>query len=147
MTFRPANANDRPALIALLTQVNLLTDDLPDELSTFLLAFADDDTLAGAAGLDLVGDFGLLRSVGVAPDHRGQYLGHTLVEGVQEAALAHDFTDMYLLTTTAEAFFEQLGYEAIDRKAVPEAIAQTRQYRDLCPDSAIVMYQKLGKLT
>jgi amino-acid N-acetyltransferase len=143
MTFRAANANDRPALIALLTQANLLTDDLPDELSTFLLALDDNEQVAGAAGLDLVGEFGLLRSVAVAPDFRGQYLGHTLVEGVQEAALAHDYTDIYLLTTTAEVFFEQLGYEAIDRETVPEAIAQTRQYRDLCPDSAIVMYQKL----
>ncbi|MBO0940045.1 GNAT family N-acetyltransferase [Fibrella sp. HMF5335] len=142
MTFRAANDTDRPALIALLTQANLLTDDLPDELSTFLLAY-EGDTLVGAAGLDLVDEFGLLRSVAVAPDHRGQYLGHTLVEGVQQAALAHNFTDIYLLTTTATAFFEQLGYEVIDREAVPEAIAQTRQYRELCPDSAIVMYQKM----
>lgn len=143
MTFRAANAADRPALMALLTQADLLTDDLPDELSTFLLAH-EDDVLVGAAGLELVGDAGLLRSVAVAPDYRGQYLGHTLVEGVQEAALAHDFLDIYLLTTTAEAFFEQLGYERIDRKDVPEPVAQTRQYRDLCPDSAIVMYQKLA---
>ena len=143
MTFRAANATDRPALTALLTQANLLTDDLPDELATFLLAH-EDDTLAGVAGLDLVGDVGLLRSVAVAPDFRGQYLGHTLVEGVQEAALAHNFTDIYLLTTTAEGFFEQLGYVAIARDAVPEAIAQTRQFSRLCPDSAIVMYQKLA---
>ena len=144
MTFRAANARDRPALVALLQQVGLLTDDLPDELSTFLLAFDDNEALAGAAGLDLVDDFGLLRSVAVAPDHRGQYLGHTLVEGVQEAALAHNFLDIYLLTTTAASFFEQLGYECIGREAVPEPITQTRQYRDLCPDSAIVMYRKLA---
>ncbi len=144
MTFRAANANDRPALIALLTQADLLTDDLPDALPTFLLALDDNEQVVGAAGLDLVGEFGLLRSVAVAPDFRGQYLGHTLVEGVQEAALAHNFSDIYLLTTTAAAFFDQLGYEAIDREAVPEAIAQTRQYRNLCPDSAIVMYQKLA---
>ena len=143
MTFRAASANDRPALIALLTQANLLTDDLPDELPTFLLALDDNEQVVGAAGLDLVDEFGLLRSVAVAPDFRGQYLGHTLVEGVQEAALAHDFSDIYLFTTSAEAFFEQLGYETINREAVPEAIAQTRQYRALCPDSAIVMYQKL----
>ncbi|MBO0934509.1 arsenic resistance N-acetyltransferase ArsN2 [Fibrella aquatilis] len=143
MTFRAANATDRPALLELLTQASLLTDDLPDELSTFLLAH-EADTLVGAAGLDLVGDLALLRSVAVAPDFRGQYLGHTLVEGVQEAALAHDFTDIYLLTTTAAPFFEQLGYEIIDRAAVPEAIAQTRQFSSLCPDSAIVMHQKLA---
>ena len=143
MTFRAANAHDRPALTNLLAQANLLTDDLPAELSTFLLAH-EDDILVGAAGLDLVGDMGLLRSVAVAPDHRGQYLGHTLVEGVQEAALAHDFIDIYLLTTTAEPFFEQLGYERIDHDNVPESIAQTRQYRELCPDSAVVMYQRLA---
>lgn len=139
MLYRPATAADRPALVALLTQADLPTTDLPDDLSTFLLAQSDEDNLIGAAGIEPLGEVGLLRSVVVSPDYRGQYIGQTLVDGLLQAAQHNGLTDLYLITTSADAYFERLGFSYISRDNVPDAIAQTQQFSTLCPDSSVVM--------
>ncbi|MEZ0608081.1 arsenic resistance N-acetyltransferase ArsN2 [Fibrella sp. WM1] len=139
MTYRPATADDRPALVALLTQAELPTTDLPADLSTFLLAQSEEGDLIGAAGIEPLGEVGLLRSVAVSPDFRGQYIGQTLVDGLLQAAQHNGLTDVYLLTTTADAYFERLGFGYVSRNNVPEAIAQTQQFTTLCPDSSVVM--------
>jgi N-acetylglutamate synthase-like GNAT family acetyltransferase len=45
----------------------------------------------------------------------------------------------YLLTTTAEAFFARRGFRKIARQSVPAAIGDTREFKSLCPSSAICM--------
>jgi N-acetylglutamate synthase-like GNAT family acetyltransferase len=51
---------------------------------------------------------------------------------------------VWLLTTTARAFFDKLGYAAVDRAGVPGAIRATAQFSALCPDSATVMVKRLA---
>jgi len=46
---------------------------------------------------------------------------------------------MYLLTTTAEAFFELLGFRRIERHAAPPEIQRSAEFSSLCPSSATVM--------
>lgn len=141
MTYRLATTADRPALIELLQQVDLLTDDLPDELGTFTLAF-DKDTLAGASGLDVFGPIGLLRSVAVLPSYQRQRIGRHLIELSEELARQRGITNLYLITTAADGYFERLGFERIDRLNVPDAISKTRQFSDLCPASSVVMVSR-----
>lgn len=50
----------------------------------------------------------------------------------------------YLLTTTADRFFEQLGYETLSRSEAPSAITATPQFSGLCPGSSIFMGKELG---
>ena len=49
----------------------------------------------------------------------------------------------FLLTTDARAFFERLGFTAIDRKSAPSEILATRQAAGLCPASAVLMVKAL----
>lgn len=138
MIFRSATPADRPALIDLLTEVDLLTDDLPDELGTFTLAFVA-DSLAGAAGVEAFGATGLLRSVAVSPAYRDRKIGRQLIDAAVEQAANRGVETLYLITTTADGYFDRLGYRRVDRTNVPEAIAKTRQFSDLCPASSVVM--------
>ena len=138
-SIRLARPEDRAALVNLLRQTDLLTDDLPDELAGFWLA-EDETGLTGSAGLEVLGAVGLLRSVAVRPDCRGQYLASQLVDQARQHALATGLTDVYLITTTADGYFERLGFIPVLREAVPESISQTRQFSELCPDSAKVMH-------
>ena len=140
MTYRPATEADRPAIIALLEKADLLTDDLPVDLGTFRLALAD-EKLAGVAGLEILGENGLLRSVAVSPDFRNQNIGNQLVEMIIALAKSEKITTLYLITTTADQYFERLGFTRVDRVSVPDTIAQTRQFSELCPASAVVMYK------
>ena len=140
MTYRPATEAERPAIITLLEQATLLTDDLPNDLSTFRLVFAN-EKLAGVAGLEILGENGLLRSVAVSPDFRNQSVGNQLVGAIIGLAESNRITMLYLITTTADLYFERLGFSRVDRTNVPDTIAQTRQFSELCPASAVVMYK------
>ncbi|MEZ0538363.1 arsenic resistance N-acetyltransferase ArsN2 [Fibrella arboris] len=142
MIYRLATSADRPALFDLLTQVDLLTDDLPDDLGTFTLAY-DKGTLAGAAGVAVYGTTGLVRSVAVSPAYRDHQIGRQLINAVEKLATDQNLTNLYLITTTADGYFARLGFERVDRSNVPDAIAQTRQFSELCPASSIVMKKEV----
>jgi amino-acid N-acetyltransferase len=47
------------------------------------------------------------------------------------------------LTETAQAFFQRLGYTAIDRARVSDHVKQSAEFRSLCPDSAVCMSKAL----
>ena len=140
----PTLAPDFEALTALLAEAGLCYDDLtPAHLDHFALLH-DDGALIGAVGLEVEGTDALLRSLIVAPDRRGEGLGLRLVDAIEAHARTAGVTRLYLLTTTAADFFAARGYVVIDRAAVPEAIAQTHEFRSFCPDSAVCMCKPLG---
>ena len=52
--------------------------------------------------------------------------------------------DLYLLTTTADEFFQKPGLEKIDREQTPQEIRKSRQFSDICPESAVIMHLKIS---
>ena len=135
---------DLPAIVTLLAASKLCHDDLTPEHMAHFFTLRDRGELIGAVGLELSGSDALLRSLIVAPNHRGKRLGIQLVERVE--AHAHDMgvTSLYLLTTTADRFFEQRGYERIERASVPETIGATTEFVSFCPETAVCMWKELN---
>ncbi len=127
-------------MVGLLQQTDLLTDDLPNHLTGFWVAFTDAE-LVGTAGIAAFGQVGLLRSVAVRPDCQRQQVARQLLERLLIQAQAVGLTDLYLLTTTASGYFERHGFSTIARETVPDTIRQTRQFSGLCPDTAILMHK------
>jgi amino-acid N-acetyltransferase len=143
LSIENARPEDREAVTALLQRAELLTDDLPAELTGFLLV-KEQATSVGVAGLERFGTLGLLRSVAVSPDYQGKKIAAQLVGRLLETAKAAGITDVYLITTTAERYFERQGFKSIDRQNVPDVIQQTQQFSALCPTSAVVMKRTLN---
>ncbi len=131
----PAQA---PVLIDFLQKVNLPTSDLPSELSGFTLAF-DGEQIVGSAGMELLGSYGLLRSVAVAETHRNHQLGQRLFSAALDFARSHEVQEVFLITNTAEQYFEKNGFRQVDRGDVPIEVLETEQFRELCPSSSAVM--------
>ncbi|WP_291036782.1 arsenic resistance N-acetyltransferase ArsN2 [Dyadobacter sp. 50-39] len=148
MTLQIDNATpeEKELLVSLLNKADLLTEDLPEGLSNFLLA-KEGDELVGVAGLELFGSVGLLRSVAVSPAHQGQGIAGQMVEHLLANADKQKLQAIYLITTTADRYFDRYGFTAVDRQQVPEAIQQTRQFSGLCPSSAVVMKRNLKHQT
>ena len=134
---------DLPVIQVLLSSESLCHDDLTEEHMAHFLTLRDDGELIGAVGLEVFGLDALLRSLIVAPNYRGKGLGIQLVDGIE--AHAHDIgvTSLYLLTTTADRFFDRHGYERIERNSVPEAIGATTEFVSFCPDTAVCMRKGL----
>ena len=140
---RPARSADLPAIVGLLNECNLPTGDLTEDLlATFRVAEAGGQ-LVGVAGFEPSDKDGLLRSLAVAATHRGTGLGARLIAECEAGAREAGLQNLYLLTTTADAYCRRLGYRDVPRETVPAAIAGHPQFRGLCPASAKCLHKAL----
>lgn len=119
---------------ALLRTAGLPAGDLEDETPAW--AVERDGETVGCVALEVYEANGFLRSLAVAPSARGDGLGSRLVEVVEDAARDLGLEAVYLLTTTAERFFEARGYRRIDRAEAPESIRRSSEFVFSCSASA-----------
>jgi len=75
--------------------------------------------------------------------YRGRGLAQAMSEFLIRQAHSEGRKAIYLLTETAERYFEKLGFSRLDRAQVPQEIRQTRQFTSLCPDTASCMIMTL----
>ena len=127
----------------LLAAANLPTSDLTDEQLTTFFYCGPAAKPTALVGLEIYGSEALLRSLVVDPGHRSTGLGSALVERAEAHAATHGVGTLYLLTTTAEAFFDRRGYHRIDRAVAPRAIRSTREFAGLCPASSAFMFKRV----
>jgi len=136
----------RPSLkvaSALLASAELPTEDLTDEHCRHFFFLGDPESPTGLVGLELLGDIALLRSLVVTPGERRSGAGSALVEHAEEHARSRGVRSLYLLTTTAEAFFAKRGYARAVRDTAPAAIRATREFAGICPASSAFMCKQL----
>ena len=138
-----AGPDDVPAIAALLREAALPHDDFAGHLAHFLVVRRA-GRVVGAVGFERHGRAALLRSLVVAPARRGAGLGGRLVSRLTAEARRSGIQRFYLLTTTAESFFARRGFRKVARQSVPAAIAATREFKSLCPVSAVCMTRPLA---
>ncbi len=63
--------------------------------------------------------------------------------GQRRSARARRRESIFLLTTTAEAFFKSRGYRRQIRATAPDAIRSSREFSDLCPASSAFLVKQL----
>jgi amino-acid N-acetyltransferase len=102
-----------------------------------------DSGLVGVVGLEVYGTAALLRSLAVAPAHRKGDLGKALVSFAEARAASLGVQSLYLLTTTAQGYFAQLGYSLLSRDDAPASIKATAQFAGLCPASSAFMGKQM----
>ena len=134
----PAELEDLPVLMNLIHSSNLPLTGFADQIERTLAARQGGKAI-GCAALEVRGAAALLRSVAVAASARGQGVGARLVESALALARQHGVGEVYLLTTTAEPFFERLGFRRASREEVPPSIKETGEFQEVCPASATVM--------
>lgn len=144
LSITPFDDRDEVALGILLQMANLPTEDItPEILEHFLTAHAG-NALVGAAGVEVLGEVGLLRSVAVEEGQRGTGLGKRLVAAAEEHAREAGVRELYLLTTDAADFFASQGYRAVPRDQAPAAVKATAQFSELCPSSSSLMVKVIA---
>jgi N-acetylglutamate synthase-like GNAT family acetyltransferase len=142
LQLRAATAGDEQTLTALLAAEGLPAAEFA-EGSTHFQVIDDGQTVIAAAGIESHGAAALLRSVVVAPAHRDQGLARRLTEHMARAARELGHEALYLLTMDADGYFAGLGFATMAREDAPEEIRGCRQFREQCPDSAVLMRRTL----
>jgi len=134
-----AQSRDLAALCQLLKLASLPDEDVTEERLQHFLIGRLDTRLIGVIGLEPYQDVALLRSLAVAREHSGVGFGKHLVAAAEKLAAEMKITSIYLLTTTADRFFERLGFRRLQRDLAPLAIKSSHQFASLCPTSAVLM--------
>lgn len=125
-------------VLSLLNKCDLPTSDItPEKLALFF--GSGEPILRGVIGLEVHGDCGLMRSLAVDETFRNQGLAAKLLSIIETKAQEKQLHSLFLLTTTAPAYFQNHGYSEVSRDEVPEEIKKTSEFSSVCPKSAIVM--------
>lgn len=139
MLIKPLERAQLNLLAQALTAEKLPTADLTLANREFFRLVDDAGHDVAFGGWEMYGRDALLRSIVVPQKTRGGGVGREMVLALIDQARARGVTRLWLLTTTAAAFFAKMGFRQVDRATVPVAIAATAEFADLCPASAVCM--------
>jgi amino-acid N-acetyltransferase len=142
MTIKEISPEDIVKVIDLLAEAELDYSDLKQP-GIRLFQIVESGLIAAVGALEVRDGQALLRSVTVKKEFRGQGIGKMLVAQIEEVAIQSGIKSLYLLTTTASAFFQSLGYRQINRNDFAEPLKQTAQFAGLCPESAVCMKKEV----
>jgi len=146
MTLRaePARPHDLRGALDLLGRSELTDQDVAEGWGHYFVVREDDGRVVGVAGLEIHGEDGLLRSVAVDPDYRGQGLAASLVEAAMERARRVNLRAVYLLTTGARDYFARHGFADCPREKAPPGIRESWEFRTGCPSTAAFMVRPIA---
>ncbi len=143
LTIRPASPADMNAVAVLLQRSELPTGGLADQFpGAYAVAVDEHGAIAGVAGVERYGESGLLRSVAVDQHWRGHGLGERLLDQRLRYADRSGIRDTYLLTTTADVYFERRGFRRITREELPPDVARSPEAAEICGNTAVVMVRR-----
>ena len=141
--IRPASMADRDEVEALLRRTDLPPDGLDEQFGAPYAVAVAEGRIVGAAGVEVYGPDGLLRSVAVDPAWQGRGVGAALTRERLRWAQARGLDSIYLLTNTAAGYFPRLGFAPVARDEVPEGVRTSLQFASVCPSTANVMVLRL----
>ena len=130
--LRTATANDRTALIALLTEADM---DYTDPLGAYTLA-VEEGIIAGCGRLEDHGHFAMLRPLVVAEPYRERGVGRLILQGIMPA----DKPTVLVARSDAIAFYEMMGFSHTGWNVV--STSQTAECES-CPNRAECMPQPM----
>ncbi len=122
----------------LIEQAELPLQGVVDSFGNYLVV-REDERLVGVCGLEVHDTEALLRSVAVDKDFQGQGIGVALVDAALELARKMSLKAVYLLTTTAQGFFERCGFVSLPRSEAPVGIRESWEFKTGCVHSAVFM--------
>lgn len=137
LSIQAVDATNLGLLKDLLAGENLPTQDLSADMKLFFSQ--SNQGILTCGGYEQYGKIGLLRSVAIHPDSQGKGLGTAWMKLLLEKAAELGLEEIYLLTTTAEGFFQKIGFRTISRDNVPLVIQNSEEFSSLCPSSAVLM--------
>lgn len=139
-----ANGARYEAAKKLLEVAGLPVADVTPGAVTLMVAL-EGESVIGCIGLETAGEFGLLRSLAVDANRRGQGLARAMYASILPTARQRAYTELYGLTNTAEGLLKKLGFEETPREDVPGPVRATAQFSSLCPASTRVFRQRLTR--
>ena len=116
VNIRNAGTRDIPDIKSILSQYILETETVEGNIDQFIVAETG-GKIVGCACLDNSADLIELRSIAVLPAWKNKGFGRRLFETLEQRAKG--MTDRIYVRTTAQGFFDKMGFEALDNSQKP----------------------------
>lgn len=142
-SIRKTTPRDLSEVERLLEAAGLPQAGLTNQFDHAYVVAESGTQVVGAAGLEVHGRHGLLRSVVVDPAWQGTGLGRRLVADRLSAAREAGLQSVSLLTTTARAYFTALGFRDSERGEAPDEIRSSVEFASACPSEAAFLSLEL----
>jgi len=138
ISYRFPSTIDFRAIISMLSAYSLPDSDIEPGRQSFIVA-EHEGKIIGCAGYEAYGETALFRSLAVDSEYRNLDIGKLLTGKVMDLAHENNIHEFYLLTTTADRFFQKQGWKVIHRNEVPKEIKTSTEFASICPSTAICM--------
>jgi amino-acid N-acetyltransferase len=138
IVIRQANHGDLSWIKSFLEENGLTTVGVDECYRNFVLAIDEKGAQVGVAGFELYNHIALLRSVAVHKSCRNAGYARVLVDTVLKNAKQKGVDTVYLLTEGVEGYFKRLGFNAVKREQIDDAVKMSPEFTECC-EHAIVM--------
>lgn len=122
-------------ILKLLNENELPVSDILFERQSYWV-YLDADKVIAVCGVEPFHPFAILRSFVVDASMRKNGIGRKLHEFILHRCNKLGIASLFLLTTTASDYFENLGWKSIARYSVPNSVKKSEEFRTICPESA-----------
>ncbi len=139
----PIDLSELPEIKNLLEEVDLPISDL-DVAPVHFFGIKNGTNIIAVGALEVYGTNAILRSVAVKSTLQNQGLGKEIVSFLETKAKEMGIRQLFLLTTTADAFFKKLNYLPTDREKCPREIRESEEFANLCPSIASCLSKQLS---
>jgi amino-acid N-acetyltransferase len=143
MIIRKLQKPDIERALELLAGYGLPTDDFDCANPRSFWVAEKRGKVIGVGGVDCNNSIGLARSFAVDKEFQRKGVGKKIYAVIEGYARNKNILQLYILTTTAQTYFEKLGDETIEKNIAPTSIKQASQFSALCPQSAVLMLKNL----
>ena len=143
MNYRQAINTDLKQIKELLKMSRLPSKDCEEHIKNFIVT-EEKNKIVGIGGLEIYGPLGLVRSIVVKADYQNRGVAREIYQLIESMAIRSGVKELYLLTENAAEYFKKLGFSAQLRAKTPPPIRETRQFKELCPSSATVMFHEIS---
>jgi len=127
--MRPARPGDMAAVRELLASAGLEGEPARDDQAPTFFVLRNEQGVAGAVALEVLGDDAVLRALAVHPEARGAGYGWMLADMAVSQARWRGVRRIYLLTESASDFFAaKFGFRVVDRSTLSKLVAASETF-------------------
>ena len=124
--LRSATPEDLAGIVELVEACGLTIAGIASEIGDFaVITLSGETEIAGCVGLEWGGGAAMIRSLAVRRSSRKYGFGERLVRWAVERARDAGAERVVLLTETAPRFFARLGFAAVERSSLPQALLES----------------------
>ncbi|UII76182.1 arsenic resistance N-acetyltransferase ArsN2 [Flagellimonas sp. HMM57] len=127
----------------LLKENNLPYEDIRSSKVEFITSKSDNE-LVGCIGIEKYGEDGILRSFAVVDTFKNRGVGAKLITKLLDKSKNDGIQKLHLLTTTAHEYFLKHGFHISERIKAPKAVADSKEFSEICPSTSIYMVKELN---